>query len=144
MNSTGRFLYPNSCLRYTVDNMLSCERDFNWCSALLFHSLYQNTNKMIQTAGMQHSAKIRTNKLMYQIIKAISCFMLVFINNIYCYTQTCFGLSLCIYLHDRATIRWETPDNRCSFSNTIFFRHTSFSAVFYLGVTNVIVLNGVF
>lgn len=70
---------------------------------------------------------------MSQIIKAISCFMLVFINNIYCYTQTCFGLSWCIYLCDRATIRWETPDNRCSLSNTIFLRLTIFSAVFYPG-----------
>lgn len=34
------------------DNMLSCERDFNRCNALLFHSFHQNTNKMIQTAGM--------------------------------------------------------------------------------------------
>lgn len=34
------------------DYMLSCERDFNWCNALLFHSFHQNTNKLIQTAGM--------------------------------------------------------------------------------------------
>lgn len=80
---------------------------------------------------------------MYQIIKAISSFMLVFINNIYCCTQTCLGLSLCIYLQDRATIRWETPDNSSSLSNTIFFRHTSFSAVLP-SVTHVTVLASVF